>query len=77
MSIGFFLLISLISTESAARLLKRFCNMFFESSTARWAVLQLPCCLGKQGELSENSLFYNLTADSVFVFVLPHFPLLD
>ena len=34
---------------------KRFCKMFSESSTV---VLQLPCCPGKQGELSQ--FFTNL-----------------
>ena len=30
--------------------------MFSESSTRIWAILQLPCCSSKQGELSENTL---------------------
>ena len=30
------------------RLWNRFCKMFSESSTDRWAVLQLQCCLSKQ-----------------------------
>ena len=34
-----------------ARLWKRFCEMFSESSTGRWAVLQLLCYPSKQGEL--------------------------
>ena len=38
-------------TLSAIRLFPRFCKMFSESSTV---VIQLPCCPGKQGELSEN-----------------------
>ena len=28
--------------------------LFSEISTGHWAVLQLPCCPSKQGELSEN-----------------------
>ena len=28
---------------------RRFCNMFSESSTGCWAVLQLPCCPSKPG----------------------------
>ena len=42
--------------------------MFLESSTGRWAVLQLPCCPSKQGERSENilqNLFHNLTPQTV------------
>ena len=35
---------------------ERFCKMFSESSPGCWAVLQLPCCPSKQGELSENLL---------------------
>ena len=37
-------------------LFRRFCKMFSESSTGRWAVLQLPCCQSKQWKLSENIL---------------------
>ena len=37
-------------------LFRRFCNMFSESFSGRWAVLQLPCCPRKQGKLSENIL---------------------
>ena len=35
---------------------RRFCKLFFESSTGRCAILQLPCCPTKQGELLENIL---------------------
>ena len=35
---------------------RRFCKLFSESSTGRWAIVQLPCCPSKQGELSENIL---------------------
>ena len=40
-------------TMSAIRLFARFCEMFSEISTV---VMQLPCCPGKQGELSEKCL---------------------
>ena len=40
-------------TLSAIRLFPRFCKMFSESSTV---VMQVPCCPGKPGELSENCL---------------------
>ena len=43
-------------TVWGGRLSKRFCNMFSESSTGRWAELQLPCCPRKQGEFPENML---------------------
>ena len=33
---------------------ERFCKIFSESSTGRWAVLQLQCCPSRQEELSEN-----------------------
>ena len=33
-------------------LFRRFCKLFSESSTGRWAVLQVPCWPSKQGELS-------------------------
>ena len=39
-------------TVWGVRLWKRFCKMFSESSTGHLAVLQLPCCPNKQGELS-------------------------
>ena len=39
------------------RLWKRFCKMFSESSTGRWAALQLPCCPSKQGNFQRT--FYN------------------
>ena len=38
-------------SRSAIRSFPRFCKMFSESSTI---VMQLPYCLGKQGELSKN-----------------------
>ena len=44
--------------------------MFPESSTGRWALLQLLCCPSKQGELSEHilqHLFHNLTPQTVDV----------
>ena len=41
------------STLSDIRLFPRFCKMFSESCTV---IMQLPCCPGKQGELSENGL---------------------
>ena len=47
--------------------------MFFESSTGRWAVLQLLCCPCKQGELSENilqNIFHNLTPQTVHDVIL-------
>ena len=50
---------------SAIRSFSRFCKQFSEISTV---VVQLPCCLGKQGELSENclqNLGNDLMADSV------------
>ena len=37
-------------------LFQRFCSLFSESSPGRWAILQLPCCPSKQGELLENIL---------------------
>ena len=42
--------------------------MFSESSTGGWAVLQLSCCISKQGEHSENilqNLFHNPTTQTV------------
>ena len=30
------------------------CKMFFKSSTGRWAVLQLPCCQAKKGNLQKH-----------------------
>ena len=44
------------STVWGGNILKRFCKMFTQSSTGRWAVLQLPCCPCKQRELLENML---------------------
>ena len=47
---------------------KMFCKILSESSTGRWAVLQLPCCPSKQGELSENilkNLFHSLPPQTV------------
>ena len=44
------------TTVWGGRLWTRFCNMFSESSTGRWAELQLPCCPRKQGEFPENML---------------------
>ena len=38
----------MFSTIWGGRLRKRFCNIFFESSTGSWAELQLPCCPSKQ-----------------------------
>ena len=35
---------------------RRFCKLFSESSTGRWAIMQLPCCPSKEGELSERIL---------------------
>ena len=46
--------ILMLSTVWDGRLWKRFCKIFSESSTGRWAVLQLQCCPSKQGEISEN-----------------------
>ena len=49
--------------------------MFSESSTGRWAVMQLPCCPSKQGELSENilqNLFNNLTPQTVHYNITLH-----
>ena len=40
--------------SGAATYSERFCNMFSESSLGRWAVLQLPCCLSKQGEFQNT-----------------------
>ena len=43
--------------------------MFSESSPGRWAVLQLPCCPSKQGELSDNffqNRSHNLTPQTVY-----------
>ena len=51
------------------QLVKRYCKMCFESFTGRWAVLQLPCCPSKQGELSKNilqNLFNRLPPQTVF-----------
>ena len=51
-------------TLSAIRMFPRFCKMFSESSTV---VTQLPCCPGKQVQLSENllqTLQNDLTVDS-------------
>ena len=45
--------------------------MFFESSPGCWAVLQLPCCPGNQGELPENilqNLFNKLPPQTVYKF---------
>ena len=39
------------TTRKGCYLEKRFCKLFLESSTV---VLQFPCCLGKQMELSEK-----------------------
>ena len=49
------------STRWGSHLFWRFCKMFPESSPGCWAVLQLPCCPSKQGELLENILqnFWN------------------
>ena len=55
----------ILTTLSTIRSFPRFCKMFSESSTI---VMQLPYCLGKQGELSENclqNLRNDLMADSV------------
>ena len=52
-------------TLSAIRLFSWFCKMFSEISTI---VMQLPCCPGKQGELSKyylQNLRNDLMADSV------------
>ena len=46
----------LVYTGWGGHLFRRFCNMSSESSTGYWAVLQLPCCPSKKGELSENLL---------------------
>ena len=35
---------------------RRFCKLFSESSTGRWAILQLPCCPSRQGEILEKIL---------------------
>ena len=58
-------------TRCGSRLCTSFCKMCFESSTGRWAVLQLLCCPSKQTELSENilqNLFHNLPPQSVSFF---------
>ena len=42
--------------------------MCSESSTGCWAILQLPCCPSKEGELTENieqNLFYKLPLQTV------------
>ena len=47
--------------------LLRSCKMFSESSTGCWAVLQMPCYLSKQGELSDSilqNLFNNLASQT-------------
>ena len=52
--------------QSGARV--RLCKMFSESSTGHWAVLRLPCCPSKQGNLSENilqNIFHNPTPKTV------------
>ena len=43
-----------VSTGWGVHLFRRFCKMFSESSPGYWAVLKLPCCPIKEGELSEN-----------------------
>ena len=44
------------STGWGDHLFRRFCKPFSGSSPGCWAVLQLPCCPSKQGELLENIL---------------------
>ena len=44
------------TTVWGVNLFQRFCNMYSESSPGHWAVLQLPRCPSKEGELSENIL---------------------
>ena len=51
-----------LEVEHRYRSWEMFCKMFSESSPGRWAVLQLPCCPSKEGELSEN-IIQNLSHD--------------
>ena len=50
---------SLHITGWGGHLFRRFCKLFSESSPHCWAVLQLPRCPSKQGELIKN-IFHNL-----------------
>ena len=43
-----------VHTVWGGNLLRRFCKMFSESFTVRWAVLQLPCCPSKQGNFQKT-----------------------
>ena len=49
------------STVWGVRMCKRFCKMFFQSSTGRWGVLQLPCCPSKQGNCKKTFILQNLS----------------
>ena len=63
-------MVCLILHSGAAACRKGFVICFSESSTGCWAVLQMPCCLSKQGELSENikqNIFYKLPLQAVHV----------
>ena len=54
-----------LSTGWAGHLFPRFCLLFSESSPGCWALLQLPCCPSKQGELLENILHITKPSEQV------------
>ena len=53
---SFLTLLHVVTTGWGGHLFRRFCKLFSDSSTVCWAILQLPCCPSKQGELLKNTL---------------------